>query len=65
MAAFTAESQIDFEKVVSARDEKLHTDYRHKREIRKDIPEPVLDPSMSLLFRFFLFSSLSVGFSQS
>ncbi|KAI9882233.1 MAG: hypothetical protein M1823_006019 [Watsoniomyces obsoletus] len=51
MAAFTDESQVDFDKIVSARDEKFHTDYRHKREIRKDIPEPVLDPNVDAMWK--------------
>lgn len=44
MAAFTNENQIDLEKTLKIRDEKHHTDFRHKQEIRKDLVGPELDP---------------------
>ncbi|KAK5167465.1 uncharacterized protein LTR77_007164 [Saxophila tyrrhenica] len=40
MTSFTGESQLDLEKVVKDRDEKLGLDTKHKKEIREGIKEP-------------------------
>ncbi|CAF3615882.1 unnamed protein product [Fusarium graminearum] len=42
MTSFTADGQFDFEKHVGERDAKFGTDWRVKKEARKDIPEPVV-----------------------
>lgn len=39
MTSFTADGQFDFEKFVGERDKKFGTDWRRKRELRKDIEE--------------------------
>jgi len=44
MTSFTAENQFQFEKLVGERDERFGSDWRRKREIRKDIPEPEIHP---------------------
>ncbi|KAK3937946.1 Oil body-associated protein 1A [Diplogelasinospora grovesii] len=44
MTSFTAKDQFDFEKAVGERDERYGTDWKHKTEIRKDIPEPEIHP---------------------
>ncbi|KAI0016929.1 DUF1264-domain-containing protein [Xylariomycetidae sp. FL0641] len=40
MTSFTADSQFDFEKAVGERDARFGTDWRRKKELRKDIAEP-------------------------
>lgn len=40
MTSFTADNQFDFEKAVGERDQRFGTDFRRKRELRKDIEEP-------------------------
>ncbi|KAJ2903872.1 DUF1264-domain-containing protein [Zalerion maritima] len=40
MTSFTAEGQFDFEKMVGERDERFGTDWRKKKELRKEIKEP-------------------------
>ncbi|KAF5982390.1 DUF1264 domain-containing protein [Fusarium coicis] len=42
MTSFTADGQFDFEKHVGERDRKFGTDWRVKKEARKDIPNPVV-----------------------
>jgi len=42
MTSFTADGQFDFEKHVGERDKRFGTDYKVKKEARKDIPEPVI-----------------------
>lgn len=54
MTSYTAADQIDMDKVVGPRDEKFHVDYKHKREIRKDIPVPEIDPRKLLQLLFYL-----------
>ncbi|KAI8591492.1 hypothetical protein BDZ88DRAFT_39533 [Geranomyces variabilis] len=44
MTSFTDAGQFDFETHVGERDKRLGTDYRHKREIRKDIAEAQVHP---------------------
>lgn len=45
MTSFTEAGQpFDFEKHVGARDRKAGTDWRRKKELRKDIPEPKIHP---------------------
>ncbi|KAF2398674.1 DUF1264-domain-containing protein [Trichodelitschia bisporula] len=44
MTSFTEVSQMDFDKVVSARDKKFGSDYKRKQEARKYIPEPQIHP---------------------
>lgn len=58
MTSYTASDQMDFDRVLAARDDRLHIDRRHKAEIRKDIVVPEIDPRkkklpMSFLFFFF------------
>lgn len=40
MMSFTGEGQFDFEREVGARDERFGTDWRRKKELRKDIEVP-------------------------
>ncbi|KAI1810894.1 DUF1264-domain-containing protein [Poronia punctata] len=40
MTSFTADNQFDFEKAVGDRDSRFGTDWKRKRELRKDIEEP-------------------------
>ncbi|KAJ3163432.1 hypothetical protein HDU86_000011 [Geranomyces michiganensis] len=40
MTSFTDAAQFDFDKHVGERDKRFGVDFRHKREIRKHIPEP-------------------------
>jgi hypothetical protein len=40
MTSFTADGQFDFEKHVGERDKRFGTDYKIKKEARKDIPVP-------------------------
>ncbi|KAI1203226.1 DUF1264-domain-containing protein [Nemania serpens] len=40
MTSFTADGQLDFEKVVGDRDRRFGTDWRRKKELRKDIEAP-------------------------
>lgn len=42
MTSFTADGQFDFEKNVGERDRRFGTDYKLKREARKDIPSPTV-----------------------
>lgn len=42
MTSFTADGQFDFEKHVGERDSRFGTDWRVKKEARKDIPEPII-----------------------
>ncbi|RKK97663.1 hypothetical protein BFJ70_g1679 [Fusarium oxysporum] len=42
MTSFTADGQFDFEKNVGERDRKFGTDWRVKKEARKNIPSPVV-----------------------
>ena len=44
MMSFTAPDQFDFERAVGERDARFGTDWRRKKELRKDIPEPVVHP---------------------
>lgn len=44
MMSYTADGQMDFDKHVAARDARFGVDYRRKREQRKDIAEPDIDP---------------------
>lgn len=44
MTSFTAEGQFDFEKHVGERDKRFGTDWRKKKEMRKDIEEPTIHP---------------------
>ena len=40
MTSFTADGQFDFERAVGDRDRRFGTDYRRKKELRKDIEAP-------------------------
>jgi hypothetical protein len=40
MTSFTADDQFDFEKAVGERDKRFGSDWRRKRELRRDIEEP-------------------------
>lgn len=40
MTSFTADGQLDFDKHVGDRDRRFGTDWRTKKEVRKDIAEP-------------------------
>ncbi|KAI0402717.1 DUF1264-domain-containing protein [Xylaria palmicola] len=40
MTSFTADGQFDFERAVGERDRRFGTDWRRKRELRRDIHEP-------------------------
>ncbi|KAI1161017.1 DUF1264-domain-containing protein [Nemania serpens] len=40
MTSFTADGQLDFEKVVSERDQRFGTDWRRKKKLREDIEAP-------------------------
>ncbi|KAF4976019.1 hypothetical protein FZEAL_7275 [Fusarium zealandicum] len=42
MTSYTADGQFDFEKNVEDRDRRFGTDYRQKRQVRKDIPTPAI-----------------------
>ncbi|KAM5352781.1 hypothetical protein ACJ41O_005503 [Fusarium nematophilum] len=42
MTSYTADGQFDFEKRVGDRDMRFGTDYKQKREARRDIPVPVI-----------------------
>lgn len=44
MTSFTKPDQFDFEKIVSERDQRTGTDYKHKAEIRSYIKEPKIHP---------------------
>ena len=44
MVSFTDASQLDMEKTMKGRDERFQVDYKHKADIRKDIPVPEIDP---------------------
>lgn len=44
MTSFTAADQFDFETLVTERDKRFGTDWRKKKEQRKYIPEPQIDP---------------------
>ncbi|KAL1848377.1 hypothetical protein VTK73DRAFT_10131 [Phialemonium thermophilum] len=44
MTSCTADGQIDFERLVGERDQRMGTDWRRKREIRAGIEEPAIHP---------------------
>ncbi|KLU85093.1 hypothetical protein MAPG_04125 [Magnaporthiopsis poae ATCC 64411] len=44
MASFTEPGQLDFDTVVADRDRRFNTDYKTKREARKDLAEPDIHP---------------------
>lgn len=44
MMSFTGAGQFDFEREVGGRDARFGTDWRRKKELRKDIEEPEVHP---------------------
>ncbi|KAI9678611.1 MAG: hypothetical protein M1817_005668 [Caeruleum heppii] len=50
MMSYTSPSQIDLHKKLKDRDSRFGTDYKHKAEIRKDIPEPEVAPDVDIIW---------------
>lgn len=44
MTSYTADGQFEFEREVGERDKKFGEDWRRKKEVRKDIKEPMIHP---------------------
>lgn len=44
MTSYTADGQFDFAREVGERDKRFGEDWRRKKEVRKDIKEPVIHP---------------------